>query len=114
MNRAISLLMILIMLLAACNGSQGSYAIIVTYNNIEYSGSEESINDYEIDMKIGQVREKVKASSNPKNNQSNFFEEGSVIYSVKNETDFIIVENTNGDKYLLKKNPLQKNRGLDN
>jgi hypothetical protein len=58
-----------------------------------------------MDKSIGTVIEKVDASQFPSNNQSNFFEEGSIIYSVKNETDFIIIENTAGELYLLQKAP---------
>lgn len=95
------------MLLTACSQSTsgGSYAMIVVLNNIEYNGTEEKLDDYEIDKAIGKVNKKVDESQFPKNYQSNFYEEGSIIYSVKNENDFIIIENTDGKRHLLKKAP---------
>jgi len=99
-----------VFLLTACNlsCSGGSYATIVVVNNTEYNGTEEELEDYEVDKSIGTVIKKVHASHFPRNNQSNFFEEGSVIYSVKNETNFIIVEDNDGELHLLQKAPGSK------
>lgn len=93
--------------LTACNQSTsgGSYAIVVVVNNTEYNGTEEELEDYEVDKTIGTVIKKVHASHFPRNNQSNFFAEGSVIYSVKDAIDFIIVEDNDGELYLLQKAP---------
>jgi hypothetical protein len=96
-----------VILLTACNQSTsvGSYAIIVVVNNTEYNGTEEKLEDYDVDKSIGTVIKKVHASHFPRNNQSNYFEEGSVIYSVKDETDLIIVEDNDGELRLLQKAP---------
>ncbi|AXI09190.1 hypothetical protein CUC15_09730 [Oceanobacillus zhaokaii] len=94
------------MVLTACSQdstSGGSYSMVVVINGIEYNGTNGNLIDYEIDEEIGRVSKKVEPHIFPENNQSNFYEEDSVIYSVKNETDFIIVENTKGEQSLLQK-----------
>jgi hypothetical protein len=103
------IVILLFMFLTACSQSNlgGSYATIVVVNDIEYGGSEENLSNYEIDKLIGKVIKKVNANQFPKNNQSNYFEQDSVIYSVKNETNFIIIENTYGNLQLLQKAPGQ-------
>ncbi|PYZ96580.1 hypothetical protein CR205_12785 [Alteribacter lacisalsi] len=103
------LVILLFMFLTACSQSNsgGSYATIVVVNNIEYGGSEENMSHYEIDKPIGKVTRKVNANQFPQNNQSNYFETDSVIYSVKNDPNFIIIENNNGDLQLLQKAPGQ-------
>lgn len=79
--------------------------MIVVINNIEYSAATKQLDAYEIGPVIGTISRKVKPNIYPENKQSNFFEEGSVIYSVKNEDNFIIAENTDGELYLLRKAP---------
>ncbi|WP_026581267.1 membrane lipoprotein lipid attachment site-containing protein [Bacillus sp. J33] len=101
------IIIFIVMLLTACSQSTSgrSYAMIVVVNNIEYNGTEENVSDYKIEKTIGTIIGQVDAGQFPSNNQSNFFEKGSVIYSVKNETDFIIIEDTKGDLFLLQKSP---------
>lgn len=106
LGKKISLFSILLVfILSACSQSTSSdsYAMIVVVNNIVYSGSEEKLEDFRIDKSIGTVIKKVNASQFPSNNQSNFFEEGSIIYSVKDDTDFIIIEDNEGEFHLLQK-----------
>lgn len=96
------------MILTACNQvttSSGSYAMIVVINGIDYNSTEEDLSNYDIDQVIGTVTKKVERTKFPNNTQSNFYQEGSIIYSVKNETDFIIVENKEGELSLLHKSP---------
>lgn len=79
--------------------------MIVIMNDMEYSAATNELDSYEIGPAIGTISRKVKPNIYPGNNQSNFLEEGSVIYSVKNEEEFIIAENADGELYLLKKAP---------
>ena len=77
--------------------------MIVIINDIEYNVASKQFDSYEIGKIKGTISKKVKYNIYPENNQSNYFEEGSIIYSVKNEDDFIIIENTDGERYLLQK-----------
>lgn len=90
-------------LLFACSQEtgSGSYAMIVVVNNTEYNGTEAKLDDFETNGIIGEITKRVSAKVFPGNNQSNFFEEGSIIYSVKANTSFIVVEDTEGKRYLL-------------
>lgn len=102
------IILLIAIVLTACNqesDSSGSYAKIVVVNGNEYNGTQGNINEYEIKEEIGKITKRVEPKKLPENTQSNFYEEGSVIYSVKNETDFIMVENTKGELSLLKKSP---------
>ncbi|TFD94359.1 hypothetical protein [Jeotgalibacillus sp. R-1-5s-1] len=105
--RKTGVLLCCILFLAACNqtNTPESFAQIVVVNDIEYGGTEEDIADYEVQNAIRNVVKKVPADVFPNNNESNFFEEGSIIYSVKNDTDFIIVEDREGERHLLQKAP---------
>lgn len=105
MQRFLTFILIALFL-TACNqettGSEnGSYSIIVVVNDIAYTGIGEAISAYEKDVLISKVTKKVKPEIFPKNTQSNFFAEGSLIYSVKNTTDYIIVEDVKGIDHLL-------------
>ena len=101
--KKIIILAILAYVLSACNleTDSGSYAMIVVVNNIEYNGTEANLNDFETNGVFGEITKRVPAKVFPGNNQSNFFEEGSIIYSVKTDTSFIVVEDTKGERYLL-------------
>lgn len=94
-------------LLVACNqeNSSESYAMIVVVNNTEYNGAEANLTDYEEDEVIGKISKKVSVEVFPDNNQSNFFEEGSIIYSVKDNSKYIIVIDKKGERSLLQKSP---------
>lgn len=98
---------ILVLILAACGekAGLGSYAMIVVVNNTEYNGTEETKDGYEIDKMKGKITKKVPADVFPANNQSNFFEEGTVVYSVKDETEFVIAEDPEGERHLLQYAP---------
>ena len=74
-----------------------------------YGGTEETIDDYEIDKMKGEITKKVPVDVFPSNNQSNVFEAGTIVYSVKGEDAFIIVEDPEGQKHLLQRSP-----GTDN
>ena len=108
MKRLIYITMI-VMMLTACGQETGSYAMIVVMNDTEYGGTEETLDAYEIDKMMGKITKKVPADVLPATNQSNFFEEGTIVYSVKDETDFVIVEDLEGQKYLLQRAPANKN-----
>lgn len=96
---------ILSLILAACGQEAGSYAMIVVVNDTEYGGTEEKLDGYEIDKMKGEITKKVPADVFPANNQSNFFEEGTIVYSAKGEDEFIIVEDPDGQKHLLQRAP---------
>lgn len=91
------------LVLSACGQetSSGSYAIIIVVNDNEYNGADSDLEDYEPDKMIGSITKEVPVDVFPANNQSNFFEEGTVIFSVKGETDVVIAENPKGDRYLM-------------
>lgn len=72
-------------------------------NDAEYSGTEGNIEDYEIEGAIGKITKKVPPDAIPGNYQSNMFEEGTVIYAVKNNSDFIILKDSEEEPYLLEK-----------
>ncbi|MGO1060302.1 membrane lipoprotein lipid attachment site-containing protein [Planococcus sp. FY231025] len=101
------LLAVIAYVLSACNQEidSGSYAMIVVVNNTEYNGTEANLNDFETKGVIGEITKRVPAKVFPNNNQSNFFEEGSIIYSVKTDPSFIIVEDPEGEQYLLQQSP---------
>lgn len=96
-----------LMLMAGCDQGtgKGSFAQIVVVNGIEYNGTEEKLEDYEVDRPIGNVLKEVPPNVSPDNFQSNFFEEGAVIYAVKKSMDFIIVKDGEDNLYLLQKAP---------
>lgn len=98
---------ILVLILAACGqeAGSGSYAMIVVVNNTEYNGTEETMDAYEIDKMKGKITKKVPTGVFPGNNQSNFFEEDTIVYSVKDETEFVIVEDPEGERHLLQYAP---------
>ena len=100
---------VLSLVLVACSQETGSYAIIVVVNDVEYGGTQETLDGYETDKIKGEITKKVPADVFPANNQSNFFEEGTIVYSVKDEDEFIIVEDPEGQKHLLQRSP-----GTDN
>lgn len=100
---------VLSLILTACGQETGSYAMIVIINDIEHGGTEEKLDAYEIDKMIGKITKKVPANVFPANNQSNFFEEGTIVYSVKDKTEFIIVEDLEGQKHLLQRAPGDNN-----
>lgn len=93
--------------LVACSQdtSSGSYAMILVVNGTEYNGTEAQLADYEADKVIGKVTKEVAPDVLPSNNQSNFFEEGTVIFSVKNNTEFVIAEDPGGERHLLQRAP---------
>ncbi|TDL31502.1 hypothetical protein E2R51_14165 [Jeotgalibacillus sp. S-D1] len=101
------LFLFIVIFLTACNqaNTSGSYAMIVVVNDNEYNGTEKDINDYELKDEIGKVTKKVSADVFPNNYQSNFFEKGSIIYSVKSDMKFIVVEDTKGERHLLQEAP---------
>lgn len=104
MKKLFKLLWILILLSGCDQGmGKGSFAQIVVVNGIEYNGTEEKLEDYEVDRPIGNVLKEVPPNVSPENFQSNFFEEGAVIYAVKNSTDFIIVKDVEENLHLLQK-----------
>ena len=96
---------VLSLILVACSQETGSYALIVVVNDGEYGGTEETLDGYETDKIKGEITKKVPADVFPANNQSNFFEEGTIVYSVKDEDEFIIVEDPEGQKHLLQHAP---------
>lgn len=108
MKKTFSIVMISL-LLAACSVETGSYAMIVVMNSIEYGGTEETLDGYEIDKMKGTITKRVPVDVLPQDNQSNVFEAGTIVYSVKGEDAFIIVEDPEGEKHLLQRAP-----GTDN
>lgn len=105
--RKLCFAIMLTLVLAACSQgpSSGSYAMILVVNDTEYNGTEAHLADYEADQVIGKVTKKVPPNVFPANNQSNFFEEGTVVFSVKNETTFVIAEDPAGERHLLQYAP---------
>lgn len=102
MKKIVALVLVLLAA-AACEQGSGSYAQIVVVNDAEYNGTEENIEDYEIEEAIGEITKKVPPDAIPDNYQSNMFEEGTVIYAVKNNPDFIILKDGEEELYLLEK-----------
>ncbi|MFD1864529.1 hypothetical protein [Planococcus chinensis] len=105
--KKIYLTLLLSLLLGSCSQetSSGSYAMILVVNGTEYNGTEAQLADYQAGKVIGKVTEEVAPDVLPSNNQSNFFEKGTVIFSVKNETEFVIVEDPAGERHLLQRAP---------
>ncbi|MGG0285754.1 membrane lipoprotein lipid attachment site-containing protein [Peribacillus butanolivorans] len=101
------LLIVYLVILTGCNQEStdtGSSAVIVIVNNKEYNGTEDKLDkSKELGEEIGTVEKKTKPDEMPKENQSNYFEVGSKIYSVKGTEDYIIVVDNNNEKELLKK-----------
>ena len=109
MKKILSVVM-LSWMLAACSEETGSYAIIIVINDIEYGGTEETLDGYEIDKIKGTITKKVPADVFPANNQSNVFEAGTTVYSVKGENAFVIVEEPDGQKHLMQRAPSANNK----
>ncbi|MFD1032853.1 hypothetical protein [Metaplanococcus flavidus] len=106
MKRLCFAIMISLVLAACSQGtSSGSYAMILVVNDTEYNGTEAHLTDYEADKVIGKVTKKVPPNVFPANNQSNFFEEGTVIFSVKDQTELVIAEDPAGERHLLQYAP---------
>ena len=101
--KRICLAIMLVLVLIACGQetTSGSYAIIVVVNDTEYNGAESDLADYEPDKMIGKITKEVPVDVLPANNQSNFFEEGTVISSVKGEIEGGIAEDPAGDRYVM-------------
>ncbi|MBG9475776.1 hypothetical protein ABET11_23695 [Priestia megaterium] len=98
-----------LVILTACNQEstgtdKGSSAVIIVVQNNEYNGTEDKLDkSKEIGEQIGTVEKKTKANEMPENNQSNYYEVGTKIYSVKGTEEYIIVEDKDNKKQLLKK-----------
>lgn len=110
-NILVLLIVSTVLLLGACNQQtdNDSYAIIVVVDKKEYNGSETVIDDsIKIEEMIGEVEMKTPAEVMPENNQSNFFEDGTKIYSVKDTDQFIIVKDKNNVEHFLERAPGDK------
>lgn len=98
------LLLFTIFLLTACT-EQESIEVIVIVDDMQYGEMQEGLGTYEIGETIGVVTNKVPADMMPQHNEeSNFFDEGVAIFSVKNEENVIaLVDHLNSKEYIMKK-----------
>ena len=87
-------------------GENGSYAIVVVINGIEYN---KTVDDNEIDLEndlgkeIGTIKKTTDMSEMPGESQSNYYEVNSKIYTVKGTDEYIVIIDNNNEKDLLKK-----------
>lgn len=95
----------LLMLLTGCandnqmsstmdTASSASYKAILNVNGEEYiSSGIENVNSYTIDSEIGEVEKKISIEMYPfKSFESNYLEEGTKIFSVKEADNILLVE----------------------
>lgn len=103
----------LVIVLAACAGeesapspttveSSASYQALLNVNGDEYLlGSSEDIGKYQIDTEIGEVVKKISLELYPyKSFESNYLEEGTKLYSVK-ESNYVLLAEIEPGKYEL-------------
>lgn len=103
----------LVIVLAACAGeesapsrttveSSASYQALLNVNGDEYLlGSSEDIGKYQIDTEIGEVVKKISFELYPyKSFESNYLEEGTKLYSVK-ESNYVLLAEIEPGKYEL-------------
>jgi hypothetical protein len=97
-------------ILSACGqestggSGSGSYSISVYYGDKEYTAATTDTQDYDKIELIGTVSRKIPKENVPtQNGESNFFVEGTKIYSIVNE-EFKIYLEQDGDSFILTSN----------
>jgi hypothetical protein len=108
MNKILSfcLSLVSVIFLIGCtvgNSGDSKYAVTVVITNEGYDRVYESDEAKVIEGQIGTIAEKTNVDAILSDNQSNHFEVGSKIYSVKGTKDYIIVIDKNNEEHLLKK-----------
>lgn len=99
------------LLISACSngtdtGNGGSYQILaVSDSGVFWSlDSNEDPNSHEQEKLMMTINKKTEPDETPGKNQSNYFEEGTKIYSVKGNEDLAIAVDPSGEKSILRRN----------
>ena len=97
---------IITLILISCSKEEPnvSYAIIIVINDKEYNYISEKIDKINvIGEEIGEITKKTSPDAMPNNNQSNYYEVGTKIFSVKDTDEYIVTIDKNNNSNLLKK-----------
>ncbi|UOE58113.1 membrane lipoprotein lipid attachment site-containing protein [Cytobacillus oceanisediminis] len=104
----IAFLLLSVFALSACNqdtGSDESYQVVTVLNDGMWSyDSNESPESYEQGSKIATISKKTDPEVTPGTNESNYFEKGTKIYSIKGKDELIMAVEPSGKKSILRKN----------
>ena len=87
--------------------SFASYQALLNVNGDQYFGvgNSEEINSYQTDKQIGEVKKKISPELYPyKSFESNYLEEGTQLYSLKEHPNFLLAEVEPGVYELFSKN----------